>query len=349
MPKQKKIIVGLSGGVDSAVSAYLLKKRGYDVSAVFMKNYTAPKKIGKFPWQKDKEMARRVAQMLNIPFQVWNFEKEYQKSVIDYLYREYKAGRTPNPDIKCNNDIKFDVFLKRAKKNKADFIATGHYAGIRKSADGMLHLLKGQDLNKDQSYFLAGLNQKQLAKVIFPLQNLTKPEVRKLAKKIGLPNWDKKDSQGICFVGEVKIEDFLKRKIKPRPGLIVNVEGQVLGRHKGIYHFTIGQRKGLDLGGGPARYVIAKDIKNNRLIVGEGDDLALYSKRLKASKWHWLATKHTLPLKAQAKVRYRQNDQSCTVNRDGSVSFIKPQRAIASGQTVAIYKGQELIASGVIV
>ncbi len=353
MKKPETIIVGLSGGVDSAVSAYLLKKSGYDVRAVFMKNFSD--RVGKLldcPWKEDRRAAYEVASFLNIPIETWDLEKDYRAKVLDYLYKEYRLSRTPNPDIQCNSEIKFKIFLDLALKRGADKIATGHYARVREDREGGFHLLKGKDSNKDQSYFLAGLNQKQLAKSLFPIGHLTKPQVRALAKRIKLPNYARPDSQGICFVGEVKMADFLKAKIKPKVGNIIDINGKVLGQHQGVYYYTIGQRKGLDLGGGPARYVIRKDIKKNLLIVGEDDAAGLYQKELIAQHWHWVGKESKLPLKAQAKIRYRQDDQICTVRRVTTktikVTFMKPQRAIASGQIVAIYQGGELLASGTI-
>jgi tRNA-specific 2-thiouridylase len=353
MKQSETIIVGLSGGVDSAVSAYLLKKAGYTVRAVFMKNFSD--RVGELldcPWKEDRRAAYEVASFLDIPIETWDLEKDYRAKVLDYLYKEYRLGRTPNPDIRCNSEIKFKIFLDLALKRGADKIATGHYSQVREDREGFFHLLKGKDSNKDQSYFLAGLNQKQLSKSVFPIGHLTKPQVRALAKKIKLPNYDRPDSQGICFVGEVKMADFLKAKIKPKAGNIVDTTGTVLGRHQGVYYYTIGQRKGLDLGGGPARYVIRKDIKKNLLIVGEGDAQDLYHKELTAHHWHWLGKEYKLPLKAHAKIRYRQDDQACTVRQIKAgvmkVTFAKPQRAIASGQIITIYKGQELLASGTI-
>lgn len=353
MSQSKKVIIGLSGGVDSAVSAYLLQQAGYQVSAVFMKNFSDRSgKLLDCPWKEDRHSAYEVAAFLNLPIKTWDLEKDYRAKVLNYLYSEYRLGRTPNPDIYCNNEIKFKIFLDLALKQGADMIATGHYAQIKKDLSGIFHLLKGQDANKDQSYFLAGLNQKQLSKSIFPIGHLTKPRVRALAKKIKLPNYDRPDSQGICFVGEVKLTDFLKDKIKPKPGNIVDEQGEVLGRHQGVYYYTIGQRKGLDLGGGPARYVIRKDVKNNLLVVGEENAKGLFQKELIAQHWHWLGTASKLPLKARAKIRYRQDDQTCLVSKINSttmkVTFSKPQRAIASGQTIAIYQKTELVASGLI-
>lgn len=347
------IIVGLSGGVDSAVAAYLLKRQGHRLRAVFMKNFTERINGRECPWREDRLMAYRVASFLKIPIETWDFQQEYKKTVVDYMIREYSAGRTPNPDIMCNKTIKFEAFLKRARAAGADYIATGHYAALRTDAHGVAHLLKPKDLNKDQTYFLATLKQAQLRRALFPLSALTKPEVRAMAKKIGLPNATRPDSQGICFIGPVPMNEFLKTKIKQRRGNIIDTTGIIVGEHDGVQYYTIGQRRGIRLGGGPALYVIRKDVKRNRLMVGPSKDLLLYVKDVEISAWRWLADKHSLPLKAKAKIRYRQNDQSVIILKGSAgghmrARFARPQRAVAPGQTLAVYKGRELVASGVI-
>ncbi len=357
MPAPKNnhsIIIGLSGGVDSAVAAYLLQKQGYTVRAVFMKNFSG--RVGELlqcPWKEDRRSAYEVAAYLNIPIETWDLEKDYRKQVLDYLYREYRAGRTPNPDIRCNSEIKFKLFLHLARRAGADAIATGHYARVKRSRDGAFHLLKGLDSTKDQSYFLAGLNQQQLSQALFPLGAMKKSQVRILAKKIGLPNYDRPDSQGICFVGEVKMLDFLQAKIKPKPGKIIDTSGKVVGKHPGVYYFTIGQRRGLDLGGGPIRYVVAKDVKKNILTVGEVNDAQLYTREVRATDWHWVSPAQKFPLTAKAKLRYRQADQSCIVTKKTStnvaIKFKTKQRAVTPGQIVAFYQGSELIASATII
>ncbi len=367
MKSKKNILIGLSGGVDSAVSAYLLKKQGYEVHAVFMKNFSLPMKGVDCPWKEDMREARRVARFLKIPFETWNFEREYHKQVFDYMVYEYKSGRTPNPDIMCNTQIKFGVFLDRAKKEGYESIATGHYAGVKKTKDGIFHLLKGKDKNKDQSYFLAGLGQEQLSHVVFPLAEITKPEVRTLAKRIKLPNATRPDSQGVCFVGNIDMDDFLKEWIKPKKGDIVDTNGKVLGQHQGVYYYTIGQRKGIHIGGGPALYVIDKDLKKNRLVVGTEHQLQLFKKEITVSDWHLVAKPLCFPLKCKAKIRYRQQDQAVILSevpRSGTKSknpvvksegkvivrarFARPQRAVSPGQTFAAYNGKELVGSGVI-
>ncbi|MFH0852966.1 MAG: tRNA 2-thiouridine(34) synthase MnmA [bacterium] len=361
MKNKLKIAVGMSGGVDSSVTALLLVKAGYDVTGVFMKNWTKSKVSPYCSEEADRKDAIRVATQLNIPFQVWDFEQEYKKRVMDVFFKEYQAGRTPNPDILCNQEIKFGLFLKRAIKQGFDKIATGHYARIKKDAAGQYHLLKAKDLNKDQSYFLLALNQKSLARSIFPIGRLIKPEVRKIAKKAKLKTADKKDSQGICFVGPVNVGKFLKTRLKEHPGEIVNQDGQVLGRHPGLAFVTIGQRHGLNIGGaGIPYYVAAKDYKKNRIIVGQGNrNPLLFSKWLTVAKPHWVVKQPRLPAKCQARVRYRQPVRNCVINpsqpplRKGrsdeiKIVFSKPQRAVTSGQYVVIYKGQELIGGGVI-
>lgn len=351
--KQPTVIVGLSGGVDSAVAAHLLIQQGYNVRAVFMKNFSG--KVGNLlqcPWKEDRRSAYQVAAHLDIPIETWDLEKDYRKQVLDYLYAEYRAGRTPNPDIRCNSEIKFKLFLHLAREHGADYIATGHYARIKKTTTGY-HLLKGIDNDKDQSYFLSGLNQRQLSQALFPLGMMRKTAVRAVAKKLGLPNYDRPDSQGICFVGEVKMLDFLKAKIKPRQGNIVDTKGKIIGKHPGVYYFTIGQRRGLDLGGGPIRYVVAKDVKKNILVVGEADDQALYRREVQVSEWHWVSKPRSFPFKAKAKLRYRQQDQSCTIAKPSgnrtTIRFSRKQRAVTPGQIIAVYQGAELIASATIV
>jgi tRNA-uridine 2-sulfurtransferase len=349
---KQKILVGLSGGVDSAVSAYLLKQQGYEVYAVFMKNFSMPSRTIDCPWKEDLKEAKKVAKHLDIPLETWNFEREYHERVLDQMVMEYQRGRTPNPDVMCNTFVKFGVFLERAKKEGFDLIATGHYAGVKKSRDGTYHLLKAKDTNKDQSYFLAGLGQPQLRHVVFPLADITKPEVRTIAARIKLPNADRKDSQGVCFIGKIEMSDFLKTWIRPKRGDIVDTKGNKLGSHNGVYYYTIGQRKGIRIGGGPSLYVIDKDIKRNRLIVGTEGQLELFKKEIIVSEWHWLGRPLALPLRCNAKIRYRQDDQSVVISKFSGkkvrVRFARPQKAVSPGQTFAAYKGRELVGSGII-
>ncbi|MFK7780208.1 MAG: tRNA 2-thiouridine(34) synthase MnmA [Candidatus Gracilibacteria bacterium] len=347
----KKILVGLSGGVDSAVSAYLLKKQGYDVVAGFMINYLAPE--GKFcPTKDDMKVAKEVAAYLNVPFFTFDYRETYSDKVLDYMYDGYKKGITPNPDIMCNSEVKFKVFLDEALEHGFDGIAMGHYARIEKRGLGF-HLKKGLDQNKDQSYFLAGLNQFQLSKAIFPIGKLEKSEVRKIALEVGLPNANRKDSQGICFVGKVDMSDFLEKKIKPKPGVVKNTSGKILGEHKGVYYYTIGQRKGLDIGGqAEPIFVVKKDIEKNEIIVGTNSDLELYDDKLFVSEFHYLGKNNfEFPLKAKCKIRYRQADQGCIIYKEENkyrIEFSDKQRAIASGQICAVYLDDDLVMSGVI-
>ncbi|MDD2908793.1 MAG: tRNA 2-thiouridine(34) synthase MnmA [Candidatus Gracilibacteria bacterium] len=360
---KKRVLVGLSGGVDSAVSAYLLQKEGYEVVAGFMKNYTSEEE--NCPTREDRDEAIKVAEFLGIKeFIIFDFREEYNTKVVEYIYEGYKKGITPNPDILCNSEIKFKLFLEHAMKLGFDYIATGHYARIETSANisvkgktpvlenNTYHLLKGIDPNKDQSYFLAGLNQYQLSKSLFPIGNIEKPEVRKIAEEIGLPNAKRKDSQGICFVGKVDMHKFLEKKIPIKKGNIIDTSGQILGEHNGAYFFTIGQRKGIQIGGGPALFVIRKDVIKNEVTVGTEEELELYSNSLTASNWHWIGEEYSLPISGNAKIRYRQADQEVSLSTVGNAkiiaNFTSNQRAIASGQTIALYKGEELIGSGII-
>lgn len=344
-----KVIVALSGGVDSAVSAYLLKEQGYEVRGVFMKNFTGTHLniAGECNWVRERDDAAVVARTLQIPFVVWDFEKEYHKWVIDYFFREYARGRTPNPDIRCNQFVKIPLFLKRALAEGADFIATGHY--VRKSitksptAKGEIYqLLSGVDKNKDQSYFLYTLTQKQLKHLLFPVGELTKDEVRQIAKKAKLPVADKPDSQGICFVGEVKIFDFLHTRLPERPGPITDTKGNILGQHKGLAFYTLGQRSGLGLAGGPW-YVVGRNYRRNQLIVGRlNEQHLIMANDCLTEKPHWIAGHEpVLPARYWVRHRYRHPVFRAKVTKAGSglkISFIKKQRAITPGQSAVIYR-----------
>lgn len=360
--KKQKILVGLSGGVDSAVALYLLKQEGYQVEAAYMKCFSETVNIkGECPWKEDRLMAYRIAAQLDVPIQTLDFQKEYHEKVVDYIFDSYQKGLTPNPDILCNNEIKFKLFLEYAKENGFDKIATGHYAQVTKDKDGF-HLLRGKDPNKDQSYFLAGLTQEQLSLAMFPIGHLEKPEVRKIATEAKLVNADRKDSQGICFIGKVDLKTFLQQKIKPKTGVIEDTEGNKLGEHQGVWYYTIGQRKGLDLPGGPW-YVADKNIKENKIIVAKESAPELYKNLVQLTDLHWLGQERSLPLKAKAQIRYRQPAQevkiltACTPGHSGAkespcthlAEFKEPQKGVASGQILAVYDGEELIASGDIV
>ena len=352
MNKKGTVALGLSGGVDSSVAAFLLQKQGYNVIAYYMRNWSSD--LGKFkcPWKEDRDDALRVANHLNIPFYTLNFEKEYKEKVVDYLFEGYQKGITPNPDIMCNKEIKFKIFLEKALKLGADKIATGHYSQIKKDKNGY-HLLKGKDQNKDQSYFLYTLNQKQLSKTLFPIGAYTKPQIRKIAKDAKLPSANKPDSQGICFIGEVNITELLKTKIKAKKGDIITTEGEKIGEHDGVWYYTIGQRKGIKIGGGVPYFVVEKDIKNNRLIVAHGSWSAeLFSDNCIVKDIHWINKKAKLPLKCSIKTRYRQKDQKCTIYQEKSnykITFKEKQRAITSGQSAVLYKGEECLGGGIIV
>jgi len=343
----------MSGGVDSSVSAALLKQKGYDVIGAFIVNWSDTKNLkGECAWREERRDAMRVAAKLDIPLLTFDFEKEYSKWVIDYLFYEYQSGRTPNPDILCNKFIKFGLFLKNAELNGADFIATGHYCRTKKQRNEY-HLLKGSDQNKDQSYFLYTLDQGTLSKTIFPVGNLTKKEVRLLAKKYDLPVSKKPESMGICFIGKINLEDFLKQKISPKEGDIISVDGKKIGRHKGIFYYTVGQRHGFGIRGGGAYYIVKKDALKNQLIVAKGKDHpALFKSECIISQLNWIGSV-ALPLRCKAKIRYRQPDQECDViktdyHENIMVIFKKPQWAISPGQSIVFYKGQRLIGGGVI-
>ena len=353
----KKVIVGISGGVDSAVSAYLLKEQGYDVHGLFMKNWEEDDTKEYCLAAVDLEDAKNVCGILDIPLQTINFATEYWDFVFQYFLEEYRNGRTPNPDIMCNKEIKFKAFLEHALKQGADYIATGHYVDSAIVADEV-HMLKGEDDNKDQSYFLYTLGQEQLKRSLFPLGKIHKPEVREIAKRLGFSNAKKKDSTGICFIGERKFNDFLERFLPANPGDIMSADGKHLGRHNGLMFHTIGQRKGLGIGGlqqstAEPWYVYAKDLENNRLLVCQGvDNPLLYTDRLSCSQLHWVAGAAPEEVfNATAKVRYRQTDQRChvTLTETGAeVVFDEPQRAITTGQSIVFYEDNRCLGGGII-
>lgn len=352
--RKKKIFVAMSGGVDSSVTAALLKEQGYDVTGVFMKNWSDSsfyKDTTMCPWVTDQEDARKVAALLEIPFYTFDFEAQYREKVVEYMVEGYKAGITPNPDVMCNKEIKFGIFFDKATELGADMIATGHYARVQERG-GTYRLLAGVDANKDQSYFLYLLTQKQLSRTLFPLGEYTKPQVRELAKKHALPTAEKKDSQGVCFVGELDVFEFLKSRIPVHKGKIITTGGKEVGEHQGIEFYTIGQRHGIGSpGGGTPYYVTGKDAVKNILFVGEGaEDKELYAKTLRAVQSHWITD--IKPEKCRARIRYRQPLQECEVayESDGTlvVTFAQTQRAVTPGQSIVFYDGDAVMGGAVI-
>jgi tRNA-uridine 2-sulfurtransferase len=388
----KRVVVGLSGGVDSSVAAYLLKEQGYEVIGMFMKNWHDDSVTisNECPWLDDSNDAMIVAQHLGIPFQAIDLSAEYKTRIVDYMFAEYKAGRTPNPDVLCNREIKFDVFLEAAVKLGADFVATGHYCRkgiIEKDGEQVYQLLAGKDPNKDQSYFLCQLKQEQLSKALFPIGELLKPEVREIAKKAGLATAEKKDSQGLCFIGKVHLPDFLQQRLEPKKGKVIEVPatssafnngfadddliniakpyelqaelGEVVGEHNGAHYYTIGQRRGLNIGGyEKPLFVIGTDTDKNVIYTGSGDNHpGLYRKGLfiPTQDVHWVRTDLKLAVgkskKYLARIRYRQPLENCTLHQKENglyIIFDRPQRGVTPGQFAAWYENEELIGSGVI-
>ncbi len=353
-----RVVVGLSGGVDSSVAAWLLKDQGYDVLGVFMKNWE-DEDDEHCPAKQDFFDVLAVAEVLGIEVEAVNFAAEYRERVFSYFLAEYSAGRTPNPDVLCNAEIKFKAFLDDAIQRGADFIATGHYAGKGFDTAGRASLLRAADLNKDQSYFLYRLNQAQLSPTLFPLAHLQKPEVRQLAEKIGLPNFAKKDSTGICFIGERPFREFLERYLPKNPGPMQTAEGKLVGEHQGLSYYTIGQRQGLMIGGQKGFgdepwFVAGKDMASNTLIVVQGHDHPLLQKpSLAAGQLSWIAEEAPDPAKPYtAKTRYRQQDAPCRIAylEDGSmrVEFDAPQWAVTPGQSVVLYDGEACLGGGII-
>ncbi|SIS74273.1 tRNA (5-methylaminomethyl-2-thiouridylate)-methyltransferase [Kaistella chaponensis] len=393
-----KIVVGLSGGVDSSVAAYLLKKQGHEVVALFMRNWNDASVTleDECPWIEDSNDALMVAQKLGIPYQVIDMSELYKEKIVDYMFDEYKKGRTPNPDVLCNREVKFDVFMKTALSLGAEKVATGHYAQVNSTFDEngneIFHLLAGADNNKDQSYFLCQLNQDQLSKSLFPIGNLTKPEVREIAREMGLVTADKKDSQGLCFIGKVSLPTFLQQQLEPKEGEIVEIfkdfeafhqetpdfsskleeleflskkfhyeksDGKVIGKHQGAHYFTVGQSKGLGIGGhAESCFLISRDIDKNIVFVGEGRNFpGLFRSALKIenSEVHWvredLRLQNGESMKVKARIRYRQPLEEATLYQfeEGLyIEFKNPQSAIAEGQFAAWYLEDELVGSGVI-
>jgi tRNA-specific 2-thiouridylase len=393
----KRVIVGLSGGVDSSVAAYLLKEQGYEVIGLFMKNWHDDSVTisNECPWLEDSNDALLVAEKLGIPFQTVDLSEQYKEKIVDYMFSEYEKGRTPNPDVLCNREIKFDVFMKIALSLGADYVATGHYCRkgiIEKDGKQIFQLLAGKDGNKDQSYFLCQLSQEQLSKSLFPIGELTKPEVREIATKLDLVTAEKKDSQGLCFIGKVRLPEFLQQQLQPKEGNIIEIDasdalyskekpifnsleeeivfkstpikyspqmGKVVGKHQGAHYFTIGQRKGLNVGGTKeALFIIATDVQTNTIYTGQGHNHSgLFRKalRVQPSEIHWiredLALKNGEKMEVMARIRYRQELQKATLYQFESglyVLFKEPQSAITEGQFVAWNSEDELVGSGVI-
>lgn len=395
--RMKRVVVGLSGGVDSSVAAYLLQQQGYEVIGLFMKNWHDDSVTisNDCPWLEDSNDALLVAEKLGIPFQTVDLSEQYKEKIVDYMFNEYEKGRTPNPDVLCNREIKFDVFMKIALSLGADYVATGHYCRKNEiEVDGkpVYQLLSGVDNNKDQSYFLCQLSQEQLAKSLFPIGELTKPQVREIAAEMELVTAEKKDSQGLCFIGKVRLPEFLQQKLQPKEGVIVQIDksnpvydiaipeglsveetlsltakpirytaemGKTVGKHQGAHYFTIGQRKGLNVGGtAEGLFVIATDVVSNTIYTGMGGHHpGLFRKALfiEKSEVHWirkdLALANGETMKVMARIRYRQPLQEATLHQfeDGMyVFFEEPQSAITEGQFVAWHLGDELVGSGVI-
>jgi tRNA-specific 2-thiouridylase len=348
-----KIVVGISGGVDSAVAALLLKQQGHDVTGVFMKNWEEDDTAEYCSAAEDLKVAQAVCKQLGIPLKTVNFAAEYWDRVFSYFLAEYQAGRTPNPDVLCNKEIKFKAFLDYALALGAQKIATGHYARVD-FAHGRHRLLKARDQDKDQTYFLNLLGQRELVATLFPLGGLTKPEVRALAHDAGLPNFDRKDSTGICFIGERRFKDFLARFLPARRGEIRTLDDAVVGQHDGAMYYTIGQRQGLGIGGaGEPWYVVDKDVVRNIIYVVQGEEHpALYSAGLVAGQVHWIHEPPALPIPGlSAKTRYRQPDQACTLDIEDEqlrVEFAIPQRAITPGQSLVLYQDEECLGGAVI-
>jgi tRNA-uridine 2-sulfurtransferase len=387
----KRVVVGLSGGVDSSVAAYLLKEQGYEVIGIFMRNWMDDSVIisEECPWLEDSNDALQVAQKLDIPFHILDLSEAYKERIVDYMFKEYAAGYTPNPDVLCNREVKFDLFLKEAMKLGADYVATGHYCQkeiIEVDGQPMHRLISGADPNKDQSYFLCQVSQEQLTKVLFPIGRLLKPEVRRIAKEQGLVTAEKRDSQGLCFIGKVKLPVFLQQQLEPKTGNIIALEadeaafhlnggssleelsaphdwsvmdGRSVGEHQGAHFYTVGQRKGLGVGGfKEPLFILGTDTSSNVIYVGEGESHpGLFRKviRLRSSEENWIRPDMEIALgedvEFDVRIRYRQALQKGNLIRTKEGLFIRfeePQRAVAPGQFAAWYKDGELIGSGVI-
>jgi len=353
--KKKRVIVGMSSGVDSSVAAALLKKQGYDVVGVFMHFWKEPASDSlienKCCSLESLEDARKVCQILKIPLYTANAEKEFKKEVVDYFLKEYSEGRTPNPCVACNEHIKFNVLMKKMLEMEGDFIASGHYSVVKKTKDGY-RIFQGKDKEKDQTYFLYNFNQKQLAKILFPVGDYKKTEIRKIAEKMKLPVFNKDDSQGLCFTPEKYPENFLRRNLKLKKGKILNTAGKVVGEHEGLPLYTIGQRRGINIGGDGPYYVVDKDLQKNILVVTNDEkDPALVCGKMEVEKVNWITSEPKLPLKILVKNRYRHPEVSAIIKavKKGiyTVEFEEPQRAISPGQSAVFYtKKGEMIGGG---
>ena len=342
----KTVVVGMSGGVDSSVTAYLLKKQGYNVIGLFMKNWEEKDERGHCTSEADWQDVIKVCNHIGIPYYNVNFSEQYLDRVFKEFLSDYKNGMTPNPDVLCNREIKFGPFLEYALSLGADYIATGHYVRVEER-DGTFYMLKGVDPNKDQSYFLNQLGQQQLSRTLFPIGNLQKSEVRQIAREAGIPTSEKKDSTGICFIGERKFREFLNNYLPAKEGEIRTLDGEVVGKHIGVMFYTLGQRRGLNIGGkadgnGERWFVVDKDIQNNILYVHQGEDTHLYTDYLICGEINWISKVPPKNFKCNAKFRYRQSDQGVTIellDTGAKVIFDIPQRAVTPGQYVVFYDG----------